>query len=409
MALAAMAVSDHYTLDFRDEVRRLSATTKRHEKQVLALLAASLLLAFLVSKYFLGRHVLTRLHQVSRRLRYGEAGSGQPCESVTGNDEIGEMARAVEQFLVDRQQLLVTQESLRQEEELMRAVTNSVQSAVLLVDNEDRIHFANPAAERLFGYSREELIGVKLHDTLVPPAFRQRARKGFAIFTRTGEGPALQAPLELYALRKDGRTVFVELFVGRVRRGGHWWAVGAAIDISARKEKERILVQLAETDQLTGVKNRRSFLQLAEEEFRCCGQTGTALFLLMLDLDHFKVINDTYGHGVGDEVLREFARVCSANLRDSDLFGRIGGEEFAVLMVGLTWDSALGVAERIRSAFYGITLNSENSELQVSTSVSIGLAGVDPAKATVANALEKADAALYRAKGQGRNRVVAIE
>ena len=408
MNAAAAELTSHFTRDYREAVRQLSVTSRQSQELVLLLLLGSLLLAWLVSKAFLGVHVLDRLLKVSQYLRFGETNYACPLIPVQGSDEIGEMARAVEQFLKDRQQLVEAQGALRQSEELLRSMTNAVQSGVLLIDEQDRIQFVNPAAERLFGYEQAEIIGAKLHELLVPEPLRQRAQAGLATYARTGAGPFVEHPMEFLARRKDGTEVFVQIAVGRVRKDDHWWAVGAAIDISAHKAREQDLEHLAGTDQLTGVGNRRSFLQLAEHELKRCRRAKLPLFILMFDLDHFKVINDTYGHATGDEVLRAFAGVCTRGLRDSDAFGRIGGEEFAAVLTGLSRENALMVAERIRAAFVGLSVRIGGQEQKIETSVSIGLVRLDPAEDSVASGLKKADAALYQAKEQGRNRVIMV-
>lgn len=408
MNAAAGELTSHFTRDYREAVRQLAATSQLDQQVVLLLLLGSLLLAWLVSRVFLGVQVLDRLQKVSQYLRYGETNHACPLIPVQGSDEIGEMARAVEQFLKDRQQLVEAQIALQQSEALLRTMTNAVQSGVLLIDDQDRIQFINPATERLFGYDQAEILGARLHELLVPEPLRQRVREGLSANALTGAGPDLERPLEFPARRKDGSEVFVQIAVGRVRKDDHWWAVGAAIDISAHKALEQNLEHLAGTDQLTGVGNRRSFLNLAEHEFRRCRRAKIAMFLLMFDLDHFKSINDTFGHATGDEVLRAFAGVCSRSLRDSDVFGRIGGEEFAAVLTALSREHALMVAERIRSAFVGVTVRVAGQERKIESSVSIGLVRVDPDKDNVESGLQSADAALYLAKEQGRNRVVIV-
>jgi diguanylate cyclase (GGDEF)-like protein/PAS domain S-box-containing protein len=370
----------------------------------MALIVASLFLTWLISWKF-RKHAVARLQQVSHYLRLGTAGDDRAMIPVHGDDEIGEMARSVEQFLKARQRLVETQKNLQQSEEMMRAMADAVQSAVLLIDDEDRVRFSNPAAERLFGYSQKELDGCKVHETLVPETLQQRAKEGLAAYVRTGTGPALEKPMELVARRKDGSEVFVELHVGSVHRDNRWWAVGVAVDISLHKSREQMLANLANTDPLTGVANRRGFVHLAESELMRSRHTGTPLYFLMLDLDHFKKINDSHGHAIGDAVLQEFAAICTRNLRDTDLFGRIGGEEFAAVMTGKDLQAVFGVAERIRKAFLGVTIRVGKQCLKLDTSVSIGLIRVAPSQHTVAKGLEKADTALYQAKAQGRNRV----
>lgn len=404
LAAAAEALSSRVTADYREAIRNLSIAARHRQQIVTALLVASLFLTWLVSRNF-RKHAVTRLQQVSHYLRLEQAGGDRVLIPVHGDDEIGEMARAVEQFLEDRQRLVETQKKLRQSGEMMRAMADSIQSVVLLIDDEDRIRFSNPAVERLFGYSQKELEGCKVHETLVPESLQQRAKEGLATFARTGTGPALEKPMELVARRKDGSEVFIQLHLGRVRKDNHWWAVGVAVDISLHKSRERMLANLAETDPLTGVGNRRSFVHLAEAELERSRQAGIPLYFLMLDLDHFKTINDNYGHAIGDAVLCEFAAICTRNLRDTDLFGRIGGEEFAAVMTGKGIRDVFGVAERIRKAFIGVTVRIGKQCLKIDTSVSIGLVRVDPSQDTVENALDKADTALYKAKELGRNRI----
>lgn len=238
MASAANALSDHLSLDYREKILDLAATSRMDQRLVLALGAGSLLLAWLVSRYFLGRHVVGRLRLVSRYLRSGDTNGGEIRVPVRGHDEIGEMARAVEQFLEDRRQLAEAQQSLRQSEEMLRAITDAVQSAVFLIDDEDRVQFVNPAAEAMFGYSREEILGRRLHDTIVPERFREQAGEGLSTYRITGEGAIFTHPRELAGRRKDGTELDILLLVGRVFKNGRWWAAGSIIDITERLAAE---------------------------------------------------------------------------------------------------------------------------------------------------------------------------
>ncbi|WP_319780708.1 GGDEF domain-containing protein [Maridesulfovibrio sp.] len=162
--------------------------------------------------------------------------------------------------------------------------------------------------------------------------------------------------------------------------------------------------RLASTDHLTGTNNRRSFMKRAEIEFDRLERYGGELYLMMLDIDHFKNINDTYGHNVGDVVLKEFVSCCISTLRTSDVFSRVGGEEFAALLIHGSVKDAQMVAERLRKSV-------ENMEVRagqhvVKLTVSIGLAVVSK-KSNVETILKRADKCLYQAKAEGRNRVVS--
>ncbi len=161
---------------------------------------------------------------------------------------------------------------------------------------------------------------------------------------------------------------------------------------------------LADYDSLTGLLNRRKFLEHLEREFSLCKRYNHCISLLMIDLDHFKNVNDTYGHNAGDNVLKLFSKLCTHSIRDVDIAGRIGGEEFAVLMPSTEKESALVVAERIRNAIAEETIEYEGKKFSIT--ISIGLASIPPEKLENAIALLKvADRLLYEAKESGRNRV----
>ncbi|HEX2217072.1 MAG TPA: GGDEF domain-containing protein [Xanthobacteraceae bacterium] len=160
---------------------------------------------------------------------------------------------------------------------------------------------------------------------------------------------------------------------------------------------------LATTDALTGVSNRRGFMQDAETVTHRQVKLGRPVAVFLVDLDHFKAINDRFGHALGDRVLRLFAQTCSANVRSTDLVGRIGGEEFAVLLADANRDNAFLIAERIRLAFEAAALMVDDYELRATAS--IGVAIIQDPSDNLSSLLRQADQALYRAKTRGRNRV----
>lgn len=155
------------------------------------------------------------------------------------------------------------------------------------------------------------------------------------------------------------------------------------------------------TDPLTGVANRRSFFETGERLLRRAGRAGQRTALLMLDLDRFKSINDRFGHQTGDAVLAAFCRLAAAQMRPADLFGRLGGEEFAMLLPDTDEQDALRLAERLRSAF--AAASHVVARHAVAATVSIGVAISDGANADLDALLQAADEALYRAKIAGRN------
>lgn len=173
-----------------------------------------------------------------------------------------------------------------------------------------------------------------------------------------------------------------------------------------RYESELALQRASNTDAMTGVANRRSFIPLIHQEMLRCQRFERPLSLMMLDIDHFKSINDTYGHPTGDNVICKLAEVCCMESRQIDKVARLGGEEFAILLPETDLSFALAVAERIRLAVEALAMRSiDNREFRFT--VSIGVAEYQTDNASIEQLLSAADAALYRAKNAGRNQVVA--
>ncbi|MBU1003404.1 MAG: diguanylate cyclase [Proteobacteria bacterium] len=178
---------------------------------------------------------------------------------------------------------------------------------------------------------------------------------------------------------------------------------GIAVDIRHRKRREIVLQRMAETDSLTGAVNRRAFDEHLEYQLSKPQLKDSPLSLLMLDLDHFKAINDAWGHPIGDMVLKAFAEICRTNLRDGDVLARLGGEEFALLLPGANTQAACVAGERIRRTVEAFRLEC-CAELRIT--VSIGCATCRCGLSTSEELLNAADAVLYQAKREGRNQLV---
>lgn len=172
------------------------------------------------------------------------------------------------------------------------------------------------------------------------------------------------------------------------------------------EERERLageLQRLATVDELTGLFGRRHFLSLANRELARQRRVDSPISLMMLDLDHFKQVNDTHGHAIGDAILRALADVLRAGLREMDVAGRLGGEEFTVLLTAADAGAAVEVAHRLRTAMAERVVSTQSGD-PVSCTVSIGVAQ-RTAEEPLDALLNRADAALYAAKRAGRNRV----
>jgi len=259
------------------------------------------------------------------------------------------------------------------------------------VVEDGRILDANPMLEQLFARSREQLLGQPLSQlvseadgALLAELLQRADGRPHDIEARRGDGGEFPAELAIAAL-DDSRQRLVEIR-----------------DVSHRKALELQLLQLATTDPLTGALNRRAFEERAAQELQRARRQDSPLCLALLDLDHFKQINDQHGHQAGDEVLRQFSRLCQQQARRTDLFARYGGEEFIFLLPDTDAHSARHLLERLRLALTDLEITTPGGPLRVS--VSIGLASVR-ANDDLYRLQGVADAALYRAKQGGRNRI----
>ena len=208
--------------------------------------------------------------------------------------------------------------------------------------------------------------------------------------------------------RKDGSLFPVSLSSKALKdENGNFLMTRTTIaDMTERYRLEEKLREQAFTDELTGAINRRQFSFLSEHILGQMPRTQETCVLMVLDIDHFKRINDTYGHAVGDTALKAFVRVCKENIRANDLLARMGGEEFAVLLPETDLGTGIAAAERIRSAIEALRLDLPGQQ-PLSFTVSIGLGIITPDNLDLSQALSCADERLYRAKTNGRNRVVA--
>ncbi|HTY02340.1 MAG TPA: diguanylate cyclase [Rhodocyclaceae bacterium] len=265
--------------------------------------------------------------------------------------------------------------------------------------------FINPAALETLGYAQHEVLGRLTHDLFHPHCEdgSDYPRSQCPVYCTLQDGEVRHA--EDWFLRKDGTGIPVAVTATPI--GGPNGGKGVVVvfrDISDRRRLETALREEAATDALTRLPNRRYFLAEMERHLaRIQRGEGRPAAVLMLDLDEFKRVNDSYGHDIGDEVLKHLATVVREILRRGDLVGRLGGEEFAVLLPEATEEDARQLAERIREQIEQASLEADGRSLRYTTSVGVTL--MVPSDHSVRAALQRADAALYRAKGAGRNRV----
>ncbi|OYY93550.1 MAG: hypothetical protein B7Y41_12410 [Hydrogenophilales bacterium 28-61-23] len=291
---------------------------------------------------------------------------------------------------------------LAEREAVLQRITGSAQDAIVMIDHNDRVTFWNAAAERLFGYSQEEMLGQLLHPLLMPAAMKARQEAAFSHFVADGKGELVDKTTEMSARRRDGSEFPIDVSLSAVKIKGKWCGIGIARDVTSRKQAEAALQLLADTDTLTRLPNRRKFDAVLSTEVSRAQRHATPLTLVMLDIDHFKSVNDSYGHPIGDSVLIELARLVSSHIRAHDIFARWGGEEFAILATHSDGEETRHFADKLRLLVAEHTFPSVGH-----LTISLGLATYQSDE-RIEDFLARADKALYVAKSEGRNRVESL-
>lgn len=298
------------------------------------------------------------------------------------------------------------EERLRQSERRLHSIITLAHDAILSVDAAHRITLFNPAAERTFGYAAAKALGRPL-SMLLPARLRERHGRLMDQYATLGPVAQSEPPRLFTALHRDGHEFPVEISVSK-DAGGGYPLTATVRDVTERQSLEEQLRRMAATDPLTDLANRRAFLEAAARELAGARRRGAPLALAMVDIDHFKRVNDGFGHAVGDEALRLVARTCIENLRAGDLAGRLGGEEFCLLLPDTDLPAALAVAERVRLAVAALPVPVEGGAvLHLTISLGVAVTGAGSGPEALDDTLARADHALYRAKERGRDRVEA--
>ncbi len=287
---------------------------------------------------------------------------------------------------------------LRDEKQLLDDIINTLPDIFYVVDEFGSYVRVNRKFVEVTGYSEGELSLTTIY-TLFAPEERQHFA---AVLQAAFQCGRLDA--EMWLLTQAGQRIPCQFAGCRTMINGKPYLVGLGRDISERKRYEQALVEQAHVDSLTGVATRRHFVERMEQELARARRSGGPTAMIMLDLDEFKAINDKHGHHVGDEVLRVIGYVCRETLRETDVIGRLGGEEFAIVLPETDVESAVAVAERLRQNIAGAAVSLEHGGLLRFTA-SIGVEMLGDAVADVDTLMRQADHALYSAKRSGRNRV----
>lgn len=264
-----------------------------------------------------------------------------------------------------------------------------------------RFQFVNNAACEFLGYSRDKLLSFTIMD--IDTRFSAQSwRYHWQELKQKGS-----LKFETFHRRSDGQEIPVETAANYLVFEGQEYNCAFVRDISEQKALQAELEHQARIDYLTGIANRRFFMEQGEAELARVDRYGNKLSVIMLDIDHFKAVNDNFGHAIGDQVLQKLGFILLEVLREIDIPGRLGGEEFAILLPETGREKALEVAERLRAVVAASHILLE-SEQTLRFTISIGVTTLKDKNINIGTLLNLADKALYQAKQTGRNKVCSF-
>lgn len=291
-------------------------------------------------------------------------------------------------------------------EQVFKSLVENTNDVIMVMDStrlEDggpHIVYVNPAFERLMGYSSDEVVGHNpsmLQGEDTDTATRKKIRDAMQ------NGRRIRTQILNYT--KQGQPLWLDINIVPIFNEDGRLAYFAAIerDLTEHIELQSRLEKLASTDSLTNLPNRQTIMNHAAKEFACAKRYSQPLSVVMIDIDHFKSINDNHGHATGDLVLENVGHICGKCLRDSDVLGRVGGEEFILLLPGASQESAEQVAERMRKSLAETPIHTNNLSLTITAS--FGVASISADDGSLEELVARADNAMYEAKHNGRNQV----
>ena len=292
---------------------------------------------------------------------------------------------------------------LRASEQNFRRLFDSLQDVYYRTNAQGVVQHVGPGVRRVLGYEPHEIEG-RTAESYYPHSTDRDAFKAAIL----ADGEVSDFPGQM--VRRDGQVIDISISSHALydHAGNFAGVEGIYRDVTQRKNLERELQRLATTDMLTGIANRRAFLETAESAYAHSCHSGEPLTLLMLDLDYFKAINDRYGHLEGDRALVAFAQAVKSQLRASDAVGRLGGEEFGVLLPLTTLAEGLEAAHRILQSVRALQLSDDTGQAYRITT-SLGVGAFRQNDRSLRDMLDRADQALYLAKHRGRDQIASLE
>ncbi len=300
----------------------------------------------------------------------------------------------------------LAEKALKKNDKKLRSVIDGALDAIITIDEAGLLVEFNPAAERIFGYKKEHVIGKSLADLIIPPRLRSAHNSGHQRYLAGGESPMFNQRTELVAMRSDGSEFPIELTLSALEHEDLSLVTGFVRDISEQKKASQEIENFAYYDALTGLPNRRLLADRFQHAMLIAERKKTYGALFFIDMDNFKLLNDTKGHDVGDQLLVEAAHRIQSTIRAGDTVARLSGDEFVVILENLDARASLAyqqvseIAEKLLvelNRTYYLTL------FEFNTSASIGVTLFNHKQMGFEEHLRHADTAMYQSKEAGRN------
>jgi len=383
------------------ESQQLLTEKISHAKQTLFTTLTIAAFTLLITLYFVIGHYLS----FSDNMKIIQNASnnfaqGHTSEHITlaTHDELAQISESFNTMVDGFNNLLADshQSALR-----TQTIINTALDAVVQINQDGIISDWNQQAEVIFGWAHSEVIGKKLSEIIVPEQYRQAHIDGLKHYLKSGNKKVIDTRLEITALHRDGHEFPIELGISHIRiKDGHEFSAFIR-DITEKKQSDELIWSQANFDTLTGLPNRQMFHCRLEQELKNATRSKTTLALMFLDLDHFKQVNDSLGHIMGDLLLKETAQRITSCIRDTDTVARLGGDEFTVILPDLA--SFLDAEQIAKHIIHQLALpfHLDNEVVHISTSIGITLFPNDAV--TSSNLIINADQAMYQAKHNGHN------
>ncbi|NPA52668.1 MAG: EAL domain-containing protein [Aquificae bacterium] len=366
----------------------LTVREKIYEYIIIFFITGSLIIGFIY--FIIDKYIINRLISIARQVK--EIGTQKELEKrivVKDNDEITDVAESINTML---EEILKYQKKLQEEEQLFKTLANLSPIGIYIIKN-GRFEYVNDAMENITGYKKQNLIGLKVTSIIVNEDIKKVQK---ALNLQTIE------PVEVRFITKENTSKYVIVSFRKIQKENENLILGVAIDITELKIAQKKIEFMAYHDPLTKLPNRNLFFDILKQEIKQAKREKRNLAVMFIDLDRFKEINDTYGHDYGDKVLEIISKRLKNSLRESDIVARLGGDEFGVILpiISKPEDAAI-IAEKILKKVQKPVFV-KGKEFLLTTSIGIAIFPNDGS--TPEELLKAADAAMYKAKSEGKNK-----